>query len=142
MKRSGSSHRSTSRLAFAPMSTTEARGSLAAIGAFVAVGSLVAAADVIDGYPIPAGQAVRYAAAAVLLTLIARGRLPRPTAREALYLAGLAATGLALFNVFVLVGVREGDPATIGVIVSCVPVLLALAGPLMAGRRPSPRIAA
>ena len=122
------------------MASTEIRGSLAAVGAFVAVGSLVAAADVIDGYPIPAGQAVRYAAAATLLVLLARGRLPRPTTREALYLVGLAATGLVLFNVFVLVGVREGDPATIGVIVSCVPVLLALAGPLMAGRRPSPRI--
>jgi drug/metabolite transporter (DMT)-like permease len=122
------------------MRSTEFRGSFAAVGAFVAVGSLVAAADVIDGYPIPAGQALRYAAAATLLTLLARGRLPRLTAREALYLAGLAATGLVLFNVFVLVGVREGDPATIGVIIGCVPVLLALAGPLMAGRRPSPRI--
>ena len=122
------------------MASTEIRGSFAAVGAFVAVGSLVAAADVIDGYPIPAGQAVRYAAAATLLMLLARGRLPRPTTREALYLVGLAATGLVLFNLFVLVGVREGDPATIGVIVSCVPVLLALAGPLMAGRRPSPRI--
>ena len=120
----------------------ELKGSLAAAGALSAVGSLVAASHVIDSYPIPAGQALRYALAAALLFAIARGRLPRLTRREALYLGALAATGLVLFNAFVLLGVREGDPATVGVIVACVPVVLALAGPLLAGRRPSPAVVA
>ena len=39
-----------------------------------------------------------------------------------------------LFNLFVIEGVRETDPATVGVIIGCVPVLLALLGPLLEGR--------
>jgi drug/metabolite transporter (DMT)-like permease len=117
------------------MSSTEIKGTLAACGAFAAVGSLVAASDVIEGYPFAAGQAVRYAAAAGLLVIIARGRLPIPTVREALYLVALAATGLVLFNVFVIAGVREADPATVGVIIGCVPIVLALLGPAIE-RRP------
>jgi hypothetical protein len=52
--------------------------------------------------------------------IIARGRLPIPTVREALYLLAVAATGLVFFNVFVIAGVREADPATVGVIIGCV----------------------
>jgi drug/metabolite transporter (DMT)-like permease len=110
------------------------RGSLAATTALALVGSLVAASDVVEGYPLPAGQALRYLLAAGVLVLLARGRLPRLHPREALSLAALAATGLVLFNLFVIEGVRETDPATVGVIVGCVPVLLAVAGPLIAGR--------
>jgi drug/metabolite transporter (DMT)-like permease len=118
------------------------RGSLAAATALALVGSLVAASDVVEGYPLAAGQGLRYLLAAALLLLLARGRLPRLRAREALGLAALAATGLVLFNVFVIEGVRETDPATVGVIVGCVPVVLAVAGPLLAGRRLSPPVVA
>lgn len=111
------------------------RGALAATAALAAVGSLVAASDVVEGYPLAAGQALRYSLAAVLLVAIARGRLPRLSRREALGLAALAATGLVLFNTFVIEGVRETDPATVGVIVGCVPIVLAVAGPLLE-RRP------
>jgi drug/metabolite transporter (DMT)-like permease len=110
------------------------RGSLAATTALALVGSLVAAADVVEGYPLAAGQALRYLLAAGVLLLLARGRLPRLSLREALGLAALAATGLVLFNLFVIEGVRETDPATVGVIVGCVPVVLAVAGPLLGGR--------
>jgi drug/metabolite transporter (DMT)-like permease len=110
------------------------RGSLGAITALALVGSLVAASDVVEGYPLAAGQAVRYLLAAGVLVLLARGRLPRLRPHEALGLAALAATGLVLFNVFVIEGVRETDPATVGVIVGCVPVVLAVAAPLLAGR--------
>jgi drug/metabolite transporter (DMT)-like permease len=116
------------------------KDSLAATGALAAVGSLVAATDVIAGYPVAAGQAVRYALAGALLAAIARGRLVRPTARELALLTALAATGLILFNLCVVGAVREGDPGTVGVVVGCVPVVLALAGPLLDGRRPSPRL--
>lgn len=118
------------------------RGGLAATGAFTAVGSLVAASDVIDGYPFPAGQTLRYLLASALFLVLARGRLTRPTRREALWLAGLAASGLVLFNAFVVGAVREGDPATVGVIIGCVPIVLAFAGPLLAGRRPLPGVIA
>jgi drug/metabolite transporter (DMT)-like permease len=118
------------------------RGSVAATTALVLVGSLVAASDVVEGYPLAAGQALRYLLAAGVLVLIARGRLPRLRPREALGLAALAATGLVLFNLFVIEGVRETDPATVGVIVGCVPVVLAVAGPLLAGRGVSARLVA
>jgi drug/metabolite transporter (DMT)-like permease len=118
------------------------RGSLAATTALVLVGSLVAASDVVESYPLPAGQALRYLLAAGVLVLLARGRLPRLRPREAPGLAALAATGLVLFNLFVIEGVRETDPATVGVIVGCVPVVLAVAGPLLAGRGVSARLVA
>jgi drug/metabolite transporter (DMT)-like permease len=118
------------------------RGALAATTALALVGSLVAASDVVEGYPFAAGQALRYLLAAALLVLLARRRLPRLRAREALALAALAATGLVLFNLFVIEGVRETDPATVGVIVGCVPVVLAVAGPLLARRAVSPRVVA
>jgi drug/metabolite transporter (DMT)-like permease len=117
-----------------------ARGSLLAVIAFVLVGSLVAASDSVESYPLAEGQFLRYALAAAALLVIARGRLPRLGAREALGLAALAATGLVLFNVFVVEAVRETDPATVGVIIGCVPVVLAIAGPLLERRPVSGRL--
>jgi hypothetical protein len=64
------------------------RGSLLAATALALVGSLVAASDLVESYPLPAGQALRYALAGSALLLIARGRLPRLTPRE---LVGLVA---------------------------------------------------
>jgi drug/metabolite transporter (DMT)-like permease len=116
------------------------RGSLLAAAAFALVGSLVAASDSVESYPLAEGQFLRYLLAAAALLAIARGRLPRLDAREALGLTALAATGLVLFNVFVVAGVRETDPATAGVIVGCVPVVLALAGPLLERRPVSGRV--
>jgi drug/metabolite transporter (DMT)-like permease len=116
------------------------RGSLLATLALALVGSLVAASDLVEGYPLSTGQAIRYTLAGVVLLALARGRLPRLDAREALGLAALAATGLVLFNLFVIEGVRETDPATVGVIVGCVPVVLALAGPLLERRPLSGRL--
>jgi drug/metabolite transporter (DMT)-like permease len=120
--------------------TQTARGSLLAAAALALVGSLVAASDLVEGYPLSTGQALRYAAAGLALLAIAKGRLPRLDAREALGLAALAATGLVLFNLFVIEGVRESDPATVGVIVGCVPVVLAFAGPLLERRPLSGRV--
>ena len=116
------------------------RGSLLATLALAAVGSLVAASDAVESYPLAEGQFLRYLIAAAILVAIARGRLPRLSAREALGLVALAATGLVLFNVFVVEGVRETDPATVGVIVGCVPVVLALAAPLLERRPVSGRV--
>ena len=117
--------------------SSNVKGALAATAALAAVGSLVAAADVIAGYPVAAGQALRYALAGALLITLSRGRLPRLTARELLLLSALAATGLVLFNVFVIGAVQEGDPGTVGVIIGCVPVVLAVTAPLLDRRRPS-----
>ena len=124
----------------APRVSPTLRGALLATLALALVGSLVASADLVEGYPLPTGQALRYALAALVLLVVARGRLPRLDLREALGLAAVSATGLVLFNLFVIEGVRETDPATVGVIIGCVPVVLALAGPLLEGRPLSPRV--
>jgi drug/metabolite transporter (DMT)-like permease len=116
------------------------RGSLLAATALALVGSLVAASDLVEGYPFAAGQTLRYAVAGLALFAIARGRLPRLDRREALGLMALSATGLVLFNLCVIEGVRETDPATVGVIVGCVPIVLAVAGPLLERRPLSGRV--
>ena len=115
--------------------TTTLRGSLLATLAVAMVGSLVAASDVVESYPLAEAQFLRYLLAAAILFALARCRLPRLRRSEAIGLAALAATGLVLFNVFVIEGVRQTDPATVGVIVGCVPVVLAVAAPLLE-RRP------
>jgi drug/metabolite transporter (DMT)-like permease len=122
--------------------SAELRGAVTATAERALVGSLVAASEVVKDYPLAAGQTVRYALAAAVLVLLARGRLPRLRGGEALALAVLAATGLVLFNLFLIEGVREADPATVGVIVGCVPLVLALAGPLLAGRTVSAGVVA
>jgi drug/metabolite transporter (DMT)-like permease len=112
---------------------------LYAAGAAVAmaiVGSSFAVLDTLRTYPQSGGQAVRYLAGAGLLVLFAGRRLPRPTARQAVRLALLAGSGLAAFNLLVLAAEASMDPGSVGVIVAAVPVLLALAGPHQAGRRP------
>jgi drug/metabolite transporter (DMT)-like permease len=108
--------------------------------ALALVGSLVAASDFVETYPLPAGQALRYTLAGLALLLVVRGRLPRLRPRELVGLVALSATGLVLFNLFVIEGVRETDPATVGVIVGCVPVVLAFAGPLLERRPLSGRV--
>jgi drug/metabolite transporter (DMT)-like permease len=116
------------------------RGSLLAATALALVGSLVAASDYVESYPLAAGQALRYALAGLALLAIAGWRLPRLRRNELAGLVALAATGLVLFNLFVIEGVRETDPATVGVIVGCVPVVLAFAGPLLERRPLSGRV--
>jgi drug/metabolite transporter (DMT)-like permease len=116
------------------------RGSILAATALALVGSLVAATDFVESYPLAAGQALRYALAGLALLVVARGRLPRLRRNELVGLVALSATGLVLFNLFVVEGVRETDPATVGVIVGCVPIVLAFAGPLLERRPLSGRV--
>jgi drug/metabolite transporter (DMT)-like permease len=115
---------------------------LAACAGMAAVGSSFAVLNGLRDYPAAGGQALRYAAGALLLAAFARGRIGRPTVRELVRLALLAATGLAAFNVLVLAAEDSMDPGSVGVVVATVPVLLALAGPLQAGRRPQTRLVA
>ncbi|CAL9317997.1 hypothetical protein SUDANB25_05771 [Streptomyces sp. SudanB25_2051] len=106
------------------------------------VGTSTAVSATIADYPVFTGQALRYAlAAAILLAVAARRRLPpaRLTVRDALLLIALAATGLAGFNVFLVEATRHAGPAMIAAVVGAVPLVLALAGPLMERRRPEPR---
>ncbi|WP_405782739.1 DMT family transporter [Streptomyces sp. NBC_00859] len=113
-----------------------------AASAMLLVGTSTAVSATVAGYPVFAGQALRYALAAVILLAVVRHRrLPRVrlTPRELLLLVALAATGLAGFNLFLVEATRHAGPAMIGSVVGAVPLVLALVGPLLARRRPSPR---
>jgi drug/metabolite transporter (DMT)-like permease len=95
--------------------------------------------------PFYTAEAVRYAAACVLLVLLARlagRRIVMPRGREWLFLAGIAVTGLVIFNIGLVVGSRHAEPAVLGVAVACVPSLLAVIGPLLEGSRPRPAVVA
>ncbi len=123
------------------MARSDVVGSLYASVAMILMGSSVAVSSVIRHYPALGGQAVRYALSAMALGVLlrARGHVPRPTLRGIALLLALALTGLVGFNLFLLAALRYADPAAVGVIVGCIPIALALAGPLAERRRPRPR---
>ncbi|MFJ3921900.1 DMT family transporter [Streptomyces sp. NPDC090022] len=107
------------------------------------VGSSVTVSRTLVDAPLFTAQAVRYVAAAFVLLALARvagARLVLPRGREWLWLAGIAATGLVLFNVAVVRGVGHAEPAVIAVAVACVPVVLGVVGPLLERTRPSRRV--
>ncbi len=126
-----------------PVPPAARRGALLGVGAMACVGSSVAVSQTIVDAPLFTLQALRYALAAVLLLAFAaatRRPLPRPRGVEWLWLVGVALSGLVLFNIAVVRGVAHAEPAVIGVAVASVPLLLAVAGPLLAGARPTPTV--
>ncbi len=123
--------------------TSVRSGALLAVVGMTCVGGSVAVSQTVVDAPLFTLQAVRYAIAAVLLLvigLVSRRHLPMPRGREWLWLAGVAGTGLVLFNVAVVRGVEHAEPAVIGVAVASVPLVLAVVGPLAARRRPAPAV--
>src|SRR5215218_9433046 len=112
----------------------------------VIVGSSVAVSRLVTDYPILTGQALRYAVAAVLLFAVARffpvPARTRPTGRDLVLLVALGAIGLAAFNACVLIGLRHAEPAVIGTTIGAAPLILALLGPVLSGRRPAARLVA
>jgi drug/metabolite transporter (DMT)-like permease len=121
------------------------RGSVGAAAAMFLVGTLAAVSSVINRYPLYGGQALRYALAALILAAVARASglgLVRPDRRELLLLLALAATGLVLFNVFVIQASRHASATLVGTVIGTVPVILALVGPVLARTRPSGRVLA
>ncbi|MGJ5748924.1 DMT family transporter [Streptomyces puniciscabiei] len=107
------------------------------------VGSSVSVSRTLVGAPLFGTQAVRYAAATVILLVLARLAGVRPVwprGREWLWLAGISVTGLVLFNVAVVRGVGHAEPAVIAVAVACVPVVLGVIGPVLERRRPSRQV--
>ena len=115
-------------------------GSALAGSSMVAVGGSVAVLSVITDYPVFTAQAVRYAAGALLLWGWARLRhLPRvrTTTNERVRLVVIAATGLAGFNIAIVIALRSAEPAAVGVVIGGVPLVLAIVGPLLERRAPS-----
>jgi drug/metabolite transporter (DMT)-like permease len=104
----------------------------------IIVGSSVAIGRLLLDYPTLTGQALRYGTAAVLLLVIARFfPASRPTWKQWGILLLLGATGLAFFNVCILIGLRHAEPAVIGTVIGAAPLGLAILGPLLRGRRPT-----
>jgi drug/metabolite transporter (DMT)-like permease len=116
--------------------------------AMMLVGSSFPASSLLLHYPYAGGQALRYLLGALVLLPLAfrpgvRVRPPLPhrmLLRDWGLLALLAATGLLGFNFAVLSSLRTSEPAVPGVIVGCVPIVLATVVPFMARKRPSVRI--
>ena len=106
------------------------------------LGSSVAVSEAITRYPVLSGQAMRYGLAALVLGAWVglRREYVRPTLPELGRLVALGATGLAAFNVFLVLALRGAEPAAVGVVVGAVPIVLAVLGPLLAGSRPAPRV--
>ncbi|WP_344099032.1 DMT family transporter [Myceligenerans crystallogenes] len=117
-----------------------APGAVLAVVAMSCVGSQVAVSAWLTDAPLFTSQALRYVIASALVLVVVRVaglRVPRPRGAEWAWLAGVALSGLVLFNVGVVRGVAHAEPAVVGVAVAAVPVVLALAGPLAARRRPA-----
>ena len=126
-----------------PAATLRA-AALGAVG-MACVGGSVAVSGVLTDAPLFTVQALRYGVAAALLAVAAwvSGRsLPRPRGAEWAWLAAIACCGLVGFNAALVRGAEHAEPAVLGVAVACAPILLAVAGPLMAGRRPQPAVLA
>ena len=105
----------------------------------ICVGGSVAVSGVLAHAPVFTAEALRYALACLILLVLARlagRRLVMPQGTEWLWLAGIAVTGLVLFNVALVAGSRHAEPAVLGVAVACVPAVLAVIGPLLEGSRP------
>ena len=107
------------------------------------VGSSVAVSATLTTAPLLTAQAIRYAVAALVLVALARSLhipITAPRGREWLWLGGIAATGLVLFNIAVVRGVAQGQPATIAVAIACAPVALGVIGPLLQHQAPQRKI--
>ncbi len=123
------------------------RSQVAAVGgacvAMTFVGSSAAVSGQLAGAPVAWTQGLRYGLAGLLLYAVARRRrrdsgpaLRRLVGWDRLWLGGVTATGLVLFNVGLVEGSRHAEPAVFGVAVACVPVLFAALTPVLEGRRP------
>jgi drug/metabolite transporter (DMT)-like permease len=120
-----------------------ARTIASGVVAMALVGGSVGISRTLVAAPLFTAQAVRYAAAFVVLLVLAKvtgTRIVRPRGTEWLWLIGVAATGLVLFNVAIVRGVGHAEPAVIAVAVACVPVLLGVVGPLLERQRPHRRV--
>lgn len=103
------------------------------------VGGSVGISRTLVAAPLLTAQAIRYSVAAAVLLMLARWRgvqIVRPRAWEWVWLAGISATGLVLFNLAIVRGVAHTGPAMIAVAVACVPVLLGVLGPILERQAP------
>lgn len=128
-----------------PAATRAALPIAAGTAGMVFVGGSVAVSGVLADAPLFTVQSLRYALACLLLLGYAaavRTRLARPRGAEWFWLTGVTVAGLLVFNVALVHGARHAEPAVLGVAVACVPILLAVLGPVLEGRGPAPAVIA
>jgi drug/metabolite transporter (DMT)-like permease len=109
----------------------------------VLLGSSVAVIAATRHLPVLGMQAARYAVAAVTLVIVARAlgiRLVLPRGSDVGWVIGGAMAGLVGFNLATILGTRHAEPGLLGAAVACIPIALAIAGPLTRRRRPSPHV--
>lgn len=120
-------------------------GIFGAIVAMLAVGSgITVSAELVD-YPVFGAQAARYVVAAIILVgavLLLRRPVPRPRGTDWLWLLGVAASGLVLFNIAVIRSVEPAEPAAVAILISAVPLTLLLGDSIRLRRRPAPQLLA
>jgi drug/metabolite transporter (DMT)-like permease len=105
------------------------------------VGGSVPVTGLLDAYPVIAGQAMRYGLGGLILLSWAYSRrrpLPRPSLTDLRMLILNAAVGMIGFNAALLIAQRYAEPGFVAAMLGGTPLILALAGPLLAGRRPAP----
>ena len=111
----------------APAPARELGGWARGTTATVVVGASFPVSAALVAYPFAAGQLIRYAGGALILTALLKGRLGLPTVREFVLLALVAAVGMVGFNFALLGAVDQIGATNTGVIVGASPVFLALA---------------
>ncbi|WP_156755258.1 DMT family transporter [Actinokineospora pegani] len=123
------------------------RGSAFAALAMIMVGSSVAVVGLLRDFPVHAGQALRFGLAAVLLLIVLKALRrrggqapPRVAAADWVRVTVLAALGMVGFNVALTEAGKHTDPALVGVIVGCAPIVITLVSPLVARGRPTGRL--
>lgn len=116
---------------------------LAAVAQGAVTTTLVGAAVPITGllinYPVLGGLAIRYGGGALVLYVWLRRkgrRLPRPSPRDLLGLAGMIGPGMLGFNAVVLEAQRYAQPGFVAAMIGAAPLILALLVPAVHGRRP------
>ncbi|MEV4417066.1 DMT family transporter [Catellatospora sp. NPDC049609] len=108
--------------------------------AMVVLGASVPVSGALTGYPTALAQAARYALGAVVMLGLLALRPPpavKVSGREWMLLATMAAVGLAGFNLALMTALRHADAAVVAAVVGCVPLALAVASALLAGRMPT-----
>ncbi|MBP2320845.1 drug/metabolite transporter (DMT)-like permease [Kibdelosporangium banguiense] len=107
--------------------------------ASVLVGASVPITGMLDGYPVLAGQAIRYGIAAVALLIWLKGRLPMPSARDIPGLIAMVVAGMLGFNAAILLAQRYATPGFVAAMLGGSPLVLAIVVPALRGRRPNAR---
>jgi drug/metabolite transporter (DMT)-like permease len=124
-----------------PHRSTVSVSALSGATGMICVGGSVAVSGLLSEARLFTAQGVRYAAACLLLMFFARlgkRRIVVPRGIEWVWLLGVTGSGLFVFNIALVLGAQHAEPAVLGVAVACVPLILAVVGPVLEGRRPSP----